>query len=470
MPKLFLTLSTIILTIAMAYATPNSENYIDEALVFGWWDDGIIDANEAREILDLLQEGNFREACLLAEIYALESCPETLTETEKQPKKRKSPATKNKQTERPSLIPHGYVEWKGRTDSTGKLESHRTEININFYRYSLRLGSQELLTYKNSNTVAHFGQISTKELYSLIPIDTLWGTALYYAPGNFKFGALLDTSVTMRASISYIPTKNVELEAAYWTHTQNHTEQSLYAQLKSKNINLAAWWEFGQNQPLIKASLKNQEKLEQSNSFIWWKTSIYAHSDSVPAHSHLSATLNKSKFWSSQTFGVKSGTWQNQFTANARIVAPLHSDTTSTRIKLATEIGPKQLRTLASATCLEAENKCQKDDFSVKIKSALKSTEDVVYITGKSSSRYTRGKSFSKPNLETGVEYAIDAKNSVKLNFALPNANFNETFKIRSEANIGVKNFDFSLVVTFSQTKSEKLHPLHGYMHMRISF
>ena len=46
---------------------------LDEAQVFEWWDSGIIDGDEAREMLDLLEEGNTPEACMLAEVYALES-------------------------------------------------------------------------------------------------------------------------------------------------------------------------------------------------------------------------------------------------------------------------------------------------------------------------------------------------------------------------------------------------------------
>lgn len=47
---------------------------LDEAAVFKWWDDGLISAEEATEMLNLLEEGNQEEACLLAETYSLEDC------------------------------------------------------------------------------------------------------------------------------------------------------------------------------------------------------------------------------------------------------------------------------------------------------------------------------------------------------------------------------------------------------------
>ena len=67
-----------ILTIILIYVNiVQAESQISEAQVFEWWDNGIIDSDEAREMLDLLEEENMQEACLLAEVYALESCATT---------------------------------------------------------------------------------------------------------------------------------------------------------------------------------------------------------------------------------------------------------------------------------------------------------------------------------------------------------------------------------------------------------
>ena len=69
-----MTLLLFLLAVAapLTFAMENSS--LNEAQVFEWWDDGIIDGDEAHEILDLLEEGNTQEACILAEVYALESC------------------------------------------------------------------------------------------------------------------------------------------------------------------------------------------------------------------------------------------------------------------------------------------------------------------------------------------------------------------------------------------------------------
>ena len=47
---------------------------LTEAKIFEWWDDGTIEAKEANEMLELMDEGNMQEACALAEIYANEPC------------------------------------------------------------------------------------------------------------------------------------------------------------------------------------------------------------------------------------------------------------------------------------------------------------------------------------------------------------------------------------------------------------
>ena len=59
---------------ALVWSTVAASQSLDEAKVFEWWDSGVINSDEAREILDLIEEGNLQEACMLAEVYALEGC------------------------------------------------------------------------------------------------------------------------------------------------------------------------------------------------------------------------------------------------------------------------------------------------------------------------------------------------------------------------------------------------------------
>ena len=451
---------------------------ISEAKVFEWWDNGMIDGDEAREILDLLEENNSQEACMLAEVYALEGCSTTKNRaTNRGPK---SPTPKDK---RPSLVPYGYVEWSGRTDSLGHLESHRTELQLHYYRYTLRLGTQSLLTYKNAGSEAHFGQISTKELHSAIPLDTLWGTAALYPLGIFRAGALLDTAMTSRTSIGIVPSKELDLQIAYWHH-QNPAasveRHSFTAQAKGNWGNFAAWWipENRQDIPLFKMQLHHREKMEYAT--LAWKANAYLHGESIPQEARLSSTIAGSLFWGSQTTAITlNDSWKSRLNIDARTIIPLEGDSSKTRFKATTETGPQHLRGGASATCLQAEERCRQNDLALKISStwdidngdtSKSSTQGQLIFTGKIRARHTRGQGFDEPLYEAGAAYAIDASNSAGVAVTIPKGLPARELRIRSSIEAGTDLLQLSLAVTFRRTAETPLHPLHAAVKARVMF
>ena len=460
---------------------------LDEAKVFEWWDSGMIDSDEAQEILTQLEEDNQQEACLLAEVYALESCasPEL-----------KSKAKKD--NSRPNLVPHGYIEWRGRTDSLGHLESQRAELRLNFYRYSLRLGSQSLLTYKNAGSEAHLGQVSTKELHSTIPLDTLWGTTAIYPLGMFRIGGLLDTAKTTRASIGLTANRELEIIAAYWHHSHPATRisetsefhpadnfsaerHSVSAQFKGDWGNFTAWWipKNGADLPLMKIQLLHRERTVFAT--IAWKADAYAHGKQLPQESHLSSTIARSRFWGSQTFSATAAdSWRSKFALSARTIIPLEGDTSKTRFKATTESGPQHLRGGASATCLQAEERCRRNDLALKISStwniaggaspAVQRLREQLAFTGKIRARHTRGQGFAPPLYEAGAAYSIDAFNSAGVAVAIPKGSPARELQIRNTAEVGTDFLQLSLTVTFRRTAETPLHPLHAALKARIMF
>lgn len=468
-----------LLAIAVPFSFATETTSLDESRVFEWWDDGIIDSDEAREILDLLEEGNEQEACILAEVYALESCSSDEKELPKAintlvAPKAKKPKTTKKQQERPSLAPHGYVEWRGRTDSLGYLESQRTDIRIVFYRYTLRLGTQTLLTYRNKGSEAHFGQISTKELHSAIPLDTLWGTALLYPIGIFQAGALLDTAKTTRLNIGISASPEFKFELAYWHH-QHPADSietfSLSAQAKGNWGNFTTWWvpENAGDLPLIKLQLQHREKMEYAT--LAWKTDVYAHGDSLPEEARLSATIAKSRLWGSQTIGVMArDTWKSKFTANARTMIPLEGDSSKIRFKASAESGPSVLRTVASATCIQAEDHCRQNDLALKIRSSWNVDREQLVFSGKVRARHTRDEGFGTPLCEAGIAYAQDAANSASIAITIPKGAPSREIRLRSSAEVGNDFLQMSLTVTFRRTAEEEFHPLHAAMKAKVMF
>ncbi len=489
-----MTLLLFLLAVAapLTFAMENSS--LNEAQVFEWWDDGIIDGDEAHEILDLLEEGNTQEACILAEVYALESCASEEKEYPKATnphnklKTKKHTATKKteKQQELTSLVPHGYIEWRGRTDSLGYLESQRTDIRIDFYRFTLRLGAQSLLTYKNAGSEAHFGQISTKELHSVIPLDTLWGTALFYplySPiGIFRLGGLLDTAKTIRPSFAFSPfqgfPKGFEIGLASWHHqhpADSVERHSFSAQVKGAWGNVAAWWIPDEDDwPLMKLQLQHREKMEYAT--ITWKTGAYLHGDSLPEESHLSATIAESRFWGSQAIGATlHDSWKSKFSAEARTMVPLESDTSKTRFKASAESGPEILRTAASVTCVSGEDRCRQNDWALKIRSTwnLESENSALerfVFSGKVRARHTRDEGFGMPLYETGIAYIQDEFNNASIAVTIPKGAPAKEIRLRSSTEIGTNFLQMSLAVTFRRTAEETLHPLHAAMKARVCF
>lgn len=453
-----------------------AENSLSEAQVFEWWDNGIIDGEEAQEILDLLEEGNVQEACILAEVYALEKCSEKTPE--KKQRKKQNKATRA-QRRRLDLAPHGFVEWRGRTDSLGYLESQRTELELHFYRYTLRLGSQSLLTYKGDGAEAHLGEISTKELHSLIPLDTLWGAAGLYPIGIFGLGALLDTATNSRANLTIAPSPELELQLAYWHRRHRETESerhSFFAQAKGSFGGVAVWWipENRTDIPLFKIQLRHREKMELGN--LSWKADAYLHGDFLPQESHLSSTIEKSRFWGSQTAGISlRDAWKSSLSINARTIIPLESDSSRTRFKAAAETGPAALRGGASASCLQAETHCRQNDLSLKASSTWPldidgfSKEHITFV-GKIRARHTRGEGFGAPLYEAGAAYAAGSFYRAGVALTIPKGNPARELRLRSSTEIGTESLRLSLAVTFRRTAETPLHPLRAAIMAKVLF
>lgn len=448
-------------------ATPR----LTEAQVFEWWDDGIVSAEEAQEMLNLLQEDNVREACILAEIYALESC-ESESDDFKSTKisRRKGRSSKKEPATKPKRLYNGRASWKIQTDSLGEVEKTNLAFQLSFYRFNLRLGTQELLTYKNKNAEAHFGQISTTEFHSHIPLDTLWGTALFYSISNFTVGAALDTAKNIQGTLNYSLGKSSAVSTIYWFSPQ---QQSIALQAKSSWGEISAWQLIVPNatfSPLIKLELHNKE--QQDFQTLSWKTAAYIHGDSLPAQSHLSASLLRYKFWGSQSFSFSiPGHWNSKVSANTRIAIPLDADTASAKIKLGAESGPEFLRGAASVTCHEAENRCNKVQLKGKIASRPFGNEFVANFSVQE--QIVHNKEVTLPRWEIAATYLPTTQNFAKISIVFPKGAPQERLQIRNEVNLTTQTYPqirWNLASTFEKKSKERLRPVHGFLQINAVF
>lgn len=455
---------------------------LEESDVFEWWDNGVISQDEAEDILNLLEEGNTQEACALAEVYAQEACQDEFPgpapeakparQTAKNSKKNKR-ASKNEAAQGASLAPHGYILWKARIDSTGHRASDRKELQVTFYYYTLRLGSQNLLSYKAQGYEAHFGNISTRELHSQIPTDTLMGTVAYFPLGHFLLGSMLDTAKATNAHAEFLAGRN-NIAFTYW-HTGS---SSFVAQASTPEANIAAWYQLHQSFPLVKLQIHSRETARQArererNYTISWNTTAYMHGAQVPDYSRTSSTILKNKLWASQNIAVSgTGEFRTKAGATASLFAPIDTDTLRARFKFSAETGPNAIHAKISTTCLDAAAHCMQNDLTAKITSQH-GTESTFALDAGAKTRYSRenGRNeFGPPRIEAGIAYAEKPQNRIRMAVILPKGAPQEAITLRNESKISSNWLQCALVVDFKQTKTSKMHPARAYVQAKAFF
>ena len=468
------------------FATQAAE--ITEAQVFEWWDDGTIEAEEANEMLSLIDEGKIQEVCALAEIYANEPCgtgtQAIFGENEFAGDRTAGDALASKKHagrmragksrgQKPSRHYGGHLATKVRFDSSGSVTAHREELLFHFHRATLRLGTQELLTYKGYRGEAHFGQISTRELRSAIPTDTLWGTALAYSLDALGLGALtlaglIDTSGTLRAHASYTRGKAFTAGASLWKTADTY---SIMAQAGFPFGQVAYWQQIGEPAPLIHFRLHGRD-----SSTVSWRTIGYIHGDSLPPPARLSPSIAKRRFWTTQNITYRAKDFFNtRVSASARILSPLHSDSVSGRLALDISSGPQAIRINAKATCREASDNCRQTFFQGTAGTTREFSTLSAMLTGSARTQHDRTeKSWSRPRIEIGASVSEKKSGSredmFKVTLVAPDASPLENLQIRSETRLACDFLEFSLIATFKKKDGAKFRPAHAQISSKILF
>ena len=462
-------LATLLGTAAALQPAHSAE--LTEAKVFEWWDDGFIAPAEADEILSLMDEGNMQEACALAEIYAGEPCDGADESQETQVPIQVKPSRKAK-TARDAY--HGHYVSKIRFDSAGTISGHREEFQFTFRRLTLRLGTQELLTYRSKRGEAHFGQVSTRELHSAIPLDTLWGTALAYSPGKLRLSALLDTSGVSRALAGYSAGKSFSTEASLWKTPGAHSV-SLQASIPSGKV--SAWYQAGQSSPLVRFSFRGRD-----TSAFSWSTAGYIHGDSIPAPARLSASILRNRFWSTQSVSFRAKEFfDTKATFNARVLSPLHSDSISGRLALDVAGGPEFLRPALKVTCIEAASDCDQTVFQAQVATAHDFGQRTATLSGGARTRHRRAeRSWQPPRLEIGISLTERpaqsststpaGSNTFRISLVAPEARPDKKMQVRTETRIYGEFLEFALTAAFQRTESTNFRPTHAQITAGIFF
>ena len=438
-----------------SYAQPP----IDEAQVFEWWDDGIITPEEANEIFLRLEEGNYDEACLLAEVYAQEPCNwtcDTQLPTPSKPRQKRPKSISTTKQNVPSIIPHGDITWKAQYDSDGHLKTLRKELQIQFYYFKFRLGSQELLSYRRDGFEAHFGEVSTLELHSHLPLDTLWGTALLYPIGKFRLGALLDTSKTFNASLAYHANRQNEIAASFWKFQD---AKAIALQARTTLGQISVWYQFGQDCPLVKIQLQSEK------SRISWKTTAYIHGDSIPQGLNLSKGIVENWLWASQTVNFHIPEALNTvFSSKIRLLSPVGTDSTSARFKMTMTSGPQTFRPSLAITCIEASENCSTTEWKTAIESAW------THLILKTSAKIRLTDDTKPPKIEFSATYHQSKNAFVKLAVAFPNANPAQSVSVQNEIKLDSDWLGCNLIFTFKKKKGQNFQPKGANIQANLKF
>lgn len=449
-------------TTVAAVAGENTLPPFDEAQVFEWWDDGIITPEEADEIFSRLEEENYEEACLLAEVYAQEPCAlpkkkPKKTRTERKRKPSKTALAPKSAQEVPSIVPHGQISWKGQYDSDGHLKKLHKELQVQFYYFRFRFGSQELLSYRRDGFEAHFGQISTLEFHSHLPLDTLWGAAFSFPVGKFQLGAFLDTSKAFHTHLGFRMNRSNELSATFWKFPD---ESALNLQARTSLGQVSAWYQIGQDFPLVKIQLQSEK------AHLSWKTTAYFHGDSTPQGLNLSKGIIENRLWASQTVTAHWPELMNtSFSAKARILSPVGSDSVSARFKMSFTSGPEHLRPSLSATCLEAGENCNSTEWKGGVESAWE------HVSLKTSTRFRHSKGRTKPpRIEIGASYRKSSRTFAKLTIAFPEANPAKSISMQNEFQIDNDFLGCDFVFAFKKTKKRPFQPNYAHLEASLKF
>jgi hypothetical protein len=241
---------------------------------------------------------------------------------------------------------------------------------------------------------------------------------------------------------------------------------------------MAAWWQYGPEFPLVKIQLYGSEKRGSSNQMkddiksagiiYSWRTTAYIHREDIPRWARLSNTIQKSKYWGSQSLSMRApDLLDTKITANAGLISPLDADTMAVRLKLGGESGPGFLRATASVTCRDAGSNCRVTDW----KGNLNASPWDLWVLGTSVRvRHTRPEGFAPPHLELSSLFRDRSKSYTKFTLIAPRGRPQEDLRLRTEFLISGVFLDFSLVCTFKGMERLEPIPVRGFAEAKVRF
>lgn len=417
MQKFFLALAVLA---SSAFAELTAEQ------VFWWWDDGLIEASDASDLLELIEDDDEDAACEMAEALGLEHC------------------------EKDEFAGKGYVRYRESRDSADSVILRKADAKLLYgaYSFKITIPGEWQIGYSRGRFEALFGNIAYKDIGILIPLEDYEGMWSAVRDDDFSVGGLLMSDTTFGAMFGAGP-------LAFW----GFAGPGLKAFSASGQVdfaNIAVFYADEMESPLFRAQVKYTTKTLPKFS---WNGVVWAHSDTtMPEILNVTSSVKKSMIWSSQTQKLSLKGYSASFTEKLQV--PINSDTGSVSTSLAGTFKKTAgtFRGLLGFACRDASSDCSKPQIRV----------EPQLVIGKATfySKFRlQGDSFSEldhfPRVVAGAKISSTEKTFARAEFTYPEGGRTSSspWRISEEGGLKAKNIQLSLRFVLASYPGEDFKP-----------
>lgn len=394
--------------------------------VFWWWDDGLIEANEASDLLELIENDDEDAACEMAEALGLEHC------------------------EKEEFAGKGYVRYRESRNSADSviLRKLDAELHYNAYSFKVTVPGEWQLGYSRGRFEALLGTIDYRDIGILMPLEDYDGMWSAIRDDEFSLGGLIMTDTTFGAMFGAGP-------LSFWGFAGPEL-RAVSASGEVEYANLSVFYANEMESPLFRAQVKYATKTAPKFA---WNGVLWAHADTtLPEMLNVTSSVKKSLVWSSQTQKFTLKGYAASFTEKLQV--PINADTGSVSTSLAGTFKKtaSTFRGLLGFACRDASTSCGKPQIRV----------EPQIVLGKASlySKFRlQGDSFSEldhfPRVVAGAKISSTEKTFARAEFTYPEGGRSSSspWRISEEGGLKAKNIQLSLRFVLASYPGENFKP-----------
>lgn len=454
---------TLLICFAFAHAA-RAEISVEQ--VYWWWDDGLIEYNEATDLLELLEHDDEEGACIYAEALGLERC--SLKRGENSARKRVAAKKVPKNWD-------GSLRYRESRDADDAILLRHLDAKFRYDAFAFRgsFAGEDLakkswqIAYRRDGYEAILGELRYTDLQMQFPMEVREGTWIAYRSSVSHFGGALftDSAVAAMAGLDF-----AEVSLSAWAFDDARNRAFVF-EAAGSNFELGAWYALGMESPLYRAALdyKNRGTMDFD-----WNMLLYAHSDSALAFPlKLPASVRKSRYHLSQTQKF-SFAGHYSVTLVERLQVPLDTGKTVPNVSVAFRKSGGMFRTLVGVACRDAASargnvQCGRPQLRAEAAFALQRA--LLYSKFRLQSESAASLKHS-PRVALGARYTAKEKTFLRTEFVLPEGGASERnpYKLSEEAGINTANAGISLRFIQKKNPREGFTPERAGLTLQVKF